>query len=329
MEKTSELYYMNKYKYINLNSVSTGKSEEELAKEEKKRQKELKKKQMQEMCQQKNKKAINISKEKKVIDDTKPGDKKNLDKFPDNYDPSYVESAWNAWWQKENFFKVDLQEGKNKPRDKRFIMLLPPPNVTGSLHLGHAMMGAIEDTIIRYKRLKGYTSLWVPGVDHAGIATQSVVEKKILKDEGKYRKDFTREEFVKRVWQWKEEYGNKIMEQFTGLGVSFDLSRQFFTLDEDKEAFIQLFEKGILYREKRIVNWCCALQTAISDVEMEEFEIPKPIKLSIPGHKDTYEFGVLIDFAYKLKKDPSKEIIVSTTRIETMLGDTAMIDIKI
>ena len=132
-----------------------------------------------------NKKAINISKEKKVIDDTKPGDKKNLDKFPDNYDPSYVESAWNAWWQKENFFKVDLQEGKNKPRDKRFIMLLPPPNVTGSLHLGHAMMGAIEDTIIRYKRLKGYTSLWVPGVDHAGIATQSVVEKKILKDEGK------------------------------------------------------------------------------------------------------------------------------------------------
>ena len=208
-------------------------------------------------------------------------------------------------------------------------MILPPPNVTGSLHLGHALMGAIEDTIIRYKRLKGYTSLWVPGTDHAGIATQSVVEKKILKTEGKFRTDFTREEFVKRVWEWKEEYGNKIMEQFNKLGVSFDLSRQYFTMDKERsksvqEAFIQLFERGILYRSKRMVNWCCALQTAISDVELENLELSQPTKLTIPGHKGTYEFGVLIDFAYKFKKDPSKEIIVSTTRIETMLGDTAV-----
>ena len=328
MEKTNELYFLNKYKYLTLSS-SSGKTEEELSKEEKRKQKELKKKQMQEICQQKTKKSMNLPKEKKIIDDTKPGEKKNLDNFPDNYDPSYVESAWNTWWQKEAFFKVDLKAAQNLPKDKRFIMLLPPPNVTGSLHLGHSMMGAIEDTIIRYKRLKGYSALWVPGVDHAGIATQSVVEKKVLKDEGKYRTDFTREEFLKKIWDWKEEYGNRIMEQFNKLGVSFDLSRQFFTLDEQRsksvqEAFIQLFEKGILYREKRIVNWCCALQTAISDVEMEELEIPKPIKLSIPKHKDTYEFGVLIDFAYKLKKDPSKEIIVSTTRIETMLGDTAV-----
>ena len=208
-------------------------------------------------------------------------------------------------------------------------MILPPPNVTGSLHLGHALMGAIEDTIVRYKRLKGYVSLWVPGTDHAGIATQSVVEKKILKDEGKYRTDFTREDFVKRVWEWKEEYGNRIMEQFDKLGVSFDLSRQYFTMDKERsksvqEAFVQLFDRGILYRAKRMVNWCCALQTAISDVELEDLEIPQPTKLSIPGHKGTYEFGVLIDFAYKFKKDPSKEIIVSTTRIETMLGDTAV-----
>ena len=329
MEKTNEIYFLNKYKYLNVSSTSSGKSEEELAKEEKKRQKELKKKQMQEMCQQKNKKGISLTKEKTVIDDTKPGEKKNLEKFPDTYDPTYVENSWYAWWQKEGFYKVDLKAAQNLPRDKRFIMLIPPPNVTGSLHLGHAMMVAIEDTIIRYKRLKGFASLWVPGVDHAGIATQSVVEKKILKNEGKYRKDFTREEFVKRVWEWKEEYGNKIMEQFTSLGVSFDSSREFFTLDEQRtksvqEAFINLFERGILYRAKRMVNWCCALQTAISDVEMEELEIPKPTKLSIPGHKDTYEFGVLIDFAYKLKKDPSKEIVVSTTRIETMLGDTAV-----
>ena len=187
MEKSNELYFMNKYKYLNLSEASSGKTEEELAKEEKRKQKELKKKQMQETCKQKNKKvALNISKNKKIIDETKPGEKKNLDKFPDNYDPSYVESAWNAWWQKESFFKVDLSKAKEHPRDKRFIMLLPPPNVTGSLHLGHAMMGAIEDAIIRYKRLKGFSSLWVPGVDHAGISTQSVVEKKLLKDEGKY-----------------------------------------------------------------------------------------------------------------------------------------------
>jgi len=329
MDKSNELYFLNKYKYLNLSETSSGKTEEELSKEEKKRQKELKKKQMQELCQQKNKKAINLTKEKKVLDDTKPGEKKNLDKFPDNYDPAYVESAWNAWWQKKSFFKVDLKQAKEHPRDKRFIMLLPPPNVTGSLHLGHAMMGAIEDTIIRYKRLKGFSSLWVPGVDHAGISTQSVVEKKILKNEGKYRTDFTREEFVKRVWEWKEEYGNRIMEQFERLGVSFDLSRMFFTLDQQRskgvqEAFIQLYERGILYRAKRIVNWCCALQTAISDIELEEIEINQPTKLSIPRHKGTYEFGVLIDFAYKLKKDPTKEIVVSTTRIETMLGDTAV-----
>ena len=324
MMKSSEIYYLNKYKYPSQGG-------EVDSKEEKMRLKELKKKQMQEMCQQKNKKAtLNLSNVKKYVDQTKPGDKKILTgEFPENYDPSYVESAWNAWWQKEEFFKVTLQDALKQPRDKRFVMVLPPPNVTGSLHLGHALMGAIEDTIIRYKRIKGYVSLWVPGTDHAGIATQSVVEKKILKDEGKYRTDFTREDFVKRVWEWKEEYGNKIMEQFTKLGVSFDLSRQYFTMDKERsksvqEAFIQLYERGILYREKRMVNWCCALQTAISDVELEDLEINQPTKLSIPRHKDKYEFGVLIDFAYKLKKDPSKEIIVSTTRIETMLGDTAV-----
>jgi len=294
-------------------------------------QKELKKKQMQELCQKKNKKATSgLANVKKYIDKTKPGEKKDLSgELPEYYDPSYVESAWDDWWQKEQFFKVELKEALKVPREKRFVMLLPPPNVTGSLHLGHALMTAIEDTITRYKRLKGFVPLWVPGVDHAGISTQSVVEKKLLKDEGKYRNEYTREDFVKRVWEWKEEYGNRIMEQFKKMGVSFDLSRCFFTMDEDrcksvKEAFIQLFERGTLYRAKRIVNWCCALQTAISDIEMEELEVPNPTKLSIPRHKGLYEFGVLIDFAYKLKKDPSKEIIVSTTRIETMLGDTAV-----
>ena len=335
MEKTNELYYLNKYKYLNQFNQGDTKTKEEkckedISKEEKLRQKELKKKQMQELCKQKNKKDLSKIQKKIYEDKTKPGEKKDLSgEVPKEYVPSYVESAWNSWWQKEGFFKIDTKEALKKPREKRFVMILPPPNVTGSLHLGHALMGAIEDTIVRYKRLKGYSSLWVPGTDHAGIATQSVVEKKLLKNEGKYRTDFTREEFVKKVWEWKEEYGNRIMEQFDKLGVSFDLSRPFFTLDSKlskavQEAFIQLFEKGILYRAKRMVNWCCALQTAISDVEMEDLEITQPTKLTIPKHSGTYEFGVLIDFAYKLKKDPSKEIIVSTTRIETMLGDTAV-----
>lgn len=345
MEKTSDLYILHKYKYLDAdnaekdfrqsNKGETGKDSkkdaEKLAKEEKMRQKELKKKQMQEQCQQKNKKAnINLTNAKKYVDNTKPGEKKDLSgELPENYDPSYVESAWGAWWRKEGFFKVNLEDAKKKPRDKRFVMILPPPNVTGSLHLGHTLMGAIEDAITRFKRLKGYASLWVPGTDHAGIATQSVVEKKILKTEGKYRTDFSREEFVKRVWKWKEEYGGKIMEQFDKLGVSFDLSRVYFTMDEErsksvKEAFIQLYERGILYRAKRMVNWCCALQTAISDCELEDLELDKPTMLTIPQHSGKYEFGVLIDFAYKLKKDPNKEIIVSTTRIETMLGDTAV-----
>ncbi len=246
-----------------------------------------------------------------------------------SYDPQYVEAAWDAWWSKKKFFQVNLEKAKEVPRDKRFIMLLPPPNVTGSLHLGHTLMGAIEDSITRWKRMKGLVSLWVPGTDHAGIATQSVVEKKLLKEQGKYRNDFTREEFLEKVWEWKNEYGNKIFEQFRKIGVSFDLSRNFFTMDEARsksvvEAFIQLHERGILYRDERMVNWCCALKTAISDVEMEDLELDGPKLLSVPHHKEKYEFGVLIDFAYKLKYDPTNEIIVSTTRIETMLGDVAV-----
>lgn len=246
-----------------------------------------------------------------------------------SYDPQYVEAAWDSWWAKKKFYEVDIKTAKEAPRDKRFIMLLPPPNVTGSLHLGHTLMGAIEDSITRYKRMKGYVSLWVPGTDHAGIATQSVVEKKLLKEQNKYRSDFTREEFLEKVWEWKNEYGNKIFEQFRKLGVSFDLSRNFFTMDEQRsksvvEAFIQLHERGLLYRSERMVHWCCSLKTAISDVEIEDLELDGPKMLPIPQHKDKYEFGVLIDFAYKLKEDPSKEIIVSTTRIETMLGDVAV-----
>ena len=151
---------------------------------------------------------------KKDENKTIPGEKKDISEpMPDSYDPSYAECAWDAWWQKKRFFEVDIQQAKKMGKDKTFIMLLHHPNVTGSLHLGHTLMGAIEDGITRWKRLKGYVSLWVPGTDHAGIGTQSVVEKKLLKDFGKYRSDFTREEFLAKVWEWKNEYGNRIMDQ--------------------------------------------------------------------------------------------------------------------
>jgi valyl-tRNA synthetase len=249
--------------------------------------------------------------------------------MPPSYDPTYTECAWDDWWIQKKFFEVNLEEAKKLPRDKRFIMLLPPPNVTGSLHLGHTLMGAIEDSITRWKRMKGFSSLWVPGTDHAGIATQSVVEKKLLKEQGKYRSDFTREQFLEKVWEWKNEYGNRICEQFRRTGVSFDTSRDFFTMDAPRSegvvhAFVDLHERGLLYRAERMVHWCCALKTAISDVEIDELELEGSTLLPVPLHKGKYEFGVLIDFAYKLKEDPTKEIIVSTTRIETMLGDVAV-----
>ena len=180
MEESSESYVLNKYKY----QAPAQKTKEELAKE-KALAKELKKKQMQEACKPKTATA-QIKKVVKYTDKTVPGDKKDFSQpMPESYDPAYVESAWDAWWQKKGFFKANVEEAKQKPRDKRFIMILPPPNVTGSLHLGHTLMGAIEDAIVRYKKLKGYSALWVPGTDHAGIATQSVVEKKLLKEEGK------------------------------------------------------------------------------------------------------------------------------------------------
>lgn len=350
--QASEMNILTKYKYVsrlaNLTksvvqssgiltvdskaNFSTGLDEKAREKAAKDEAKAEKKRQMMLACQpgaNKAKKAPVKSKEV-FVNKTPVGEKKDMTApIADSYDPTAVEAAWDAWWAKKKFFEVDLKQALNKPKDQRFIMLLPPPNVTGSLHLGHTLMGAIEDSITRWRRMKGFVSLWVPGTDHAGIATQSVVEKKILKETGKYRSDFTREEFLKKVWEWKNEYGNRIFEQFRRLGVSFDLSRNFFTMDDQrsesvKHAFIDLFDRGILYRSERMVHWCCALKTAISDVELDEIELNGPTMLAVPMHKDKVEFGVLHDFAYKVKDDPTKEIIVSTTRIETMLGDVAV-----
>jgi valyl-tRNA synthetase len=157
-------------------------------------------------------------------------------------------------------------------------MVIPPPNVTGSLHLGHALTTAVEDTITRWNRMKGKVTVWIPGTDHAGIATQSVVEKRLKKNEGITRHDLGREEFIKKVWEWKNLYGNKITSQIRYLGASVDWSREAFTMDNNlsravTEAFVKFYEDGLLYRDTRLINWSCALQSAISEIEVDYIDL--------------------------------------------------------
>jgi len=274
-------------------------------------------------------------KEKTVIlyeKDTPPGEKKDVSgQMPDQYSPRYVEAAWYPWWEKAGFFKPEFNcPDLTKPNPKgQFVIVIPPPNVTGTLHLGHALTTAVEDTLTRWHRMKGRTTLWAPGCDHAGIATQVVVEKKIWRTEGKTRHDLGREEFVNRVWQWKNEKGDRIYDQLKMLGASVDWTRTTFTMDPKMsraviEAFITLFDRGLIYRANRLVNWCCTLKSAISDIEVEKMEIPGRTLLSVPGYQQKVEFGVLIHFAYKIEGSEDDEIVVATTRIETMLGDTAI-----
>ncbi|EFN82871.1 valine--tRNA ligase [Harpegnathos saltator] len=263
--------------------------------------------------------------------DTPPGERKDIScPLPDTYSPQYVEAAWYAWWEKEGFFKPEYG-GKDifKENPKRkLVIIMPPPNVTGFLHLGHALTNAVEDAIVRWNRMKGLTTLWDPGCDHAGIATQVVVEKKLWKEEKKSRHDIGREEFIKKIWQWKHEKGNRIYSQLRKIGSSCDWSRVFFTMEPKlykavTEAFVRLHDEGIIYRSNRLVNWSCALKSAISDIEVDKMELSGRTLLSIPGYKKKVEFGVLISFAYQLI-DSDDKIVVATTRIETMLGDTAV-----
>ncbi|KAF9963240.1 hypothetical protein BGZ65_004990 [Modicella reniformis] len=208
-------------------------------------------------------------------------------------------------------------------------MLTPPPNVTGSLHIGHALTASIQDSLVRWRRMRGESVSWVPGMDHAGISTQTVVEKKLMRERQLTRHDIGREAFIQQIWDWKELHGDKITQQLKRLGTSMDWERSFFTLDESrteavKSSFIQLFRDGLVYRDTRLVNWCCALETVISDIEVEYEDIAGRTMLSVPGHLKKVEFGVLHDFAYKVDGDDSQELVVSTTRIETMLGDEAV-----
>ncbi|XP_030375172.1 valine--tRNA ligase isoform X2 [Scaptodrosophila lebanonensis] len=262
---------------------------------------------------------------------TAPGEKKDISgALPDAYSPRFVEAQWYSWWEKQGFFKPEYGRdsiGEANPNGK-FIMVIPPPNVTGSLHLGHALTNAIEDAITRYHRMKGRTTLWVPGCDHAGIATQVVVEKLLWRDEKLSRHDLGREKFIERIWTWRREKGGRIYDQLKSLGSSYDWTRVAFTMDPKlcravTEAFVRLHEEGSIYRSSRLVNWSCSLRSAISDIEVDKVEIPGRTFLSIPGYEEKVEFGVLIKFAYKVEGS-DEEIIVATTRIETMLGDTAV-----
>ena len=229
------------------------------------------------------------------------------------YNPKEVEDKIYQLWEKSGFFNPDKLPKRHK---KPYTIVIPPPNVTGELHIGHALNATIQDILIRQKRMQGYKTLWLPGTDHAGIATQNVVEKKLRK-EGKTRFDLGREEFIKEVWKWKEEYGSKILNQFKKLGSSCDWSRTRFTMDKDyekavQEAFLHYHKKGWIYKGKRIVNWCKRCATSLSDLELEYKE----------------EKGNLWFIKYPLAEKSQtlnpKFIVVATTRPETMLGDTAV-----
>ncbi len=225
------------------------------------------------------------------------------------YNPKEVEDRVYKYWLKSGFFNPDnLPKTAKKP----WTIVIPPPNVTGRLHMGHALNSTIQDILIRWKRMQGFKTLWLPGTDHAGIATQNVVEKKLEK-EGLTKFDLGRKKFIEEVWRWKEEYGNIILGQLKKLGASCDWSRTRFTMDKDysravKKAFLHYYKKGWIYQGRRVINWCPRCGTSLSDLELEYKE----------------EKGKLWYIKYPLKKGDNNFIIVATTRPETMLGDTAV-----
>ncbi|CAB4495485.1 hypothetical protein RhiirA5_347413 [Rhizophagus irregularis] len=265
------------------------------------------------------------------IDNTPPGEKKDMSKpMASAYNPKAVEAAWYAWWENQGFFKPELTpDGKPKP-EGIFVVPAPPPNVTGSLHIGHGLTVAIQDTLSRWNRMLGKTVLFNPGIDHAGISTQSVVEKKLWVEKKQTRHDLGREAFVNEIWKWKNKYGDRIHSQLKRLGGSYDWERAVFTMDEKPsraviETFCRLQEEGIVYRSTRLINWCVRLNTSLSNLEVENKEISGRILLSVPGYdpEEKFEFGVLTSFGYPIENSDEK-IVVATTRPETMLGDTGI-----
>uniref|UniRef100_A0A672KK87 valine--tRNA ligase n=1 Tax=Sinocyclocheilus grahami TaxID=75366 RepID=A0A672KK87_SINGR len=229
-----------------------------------------------------------------------------LSPLPDSYSPQFVEAAWYSWWEKQGFFKPEYGNVSEPNPCGVFMMCIPPPNVTGSLHLGHALTNAIQDCLTRWHRMRGETTLWNPGCDHAGIATQVVVEKKLMKERKMSRHDLGRENFIQEVWKWKNEKGDRIYHQLKKLGSSLDWDRACFTMDDKlsfavQEAFIRMHEEGVIYRSKRLVNWSCTLNSAISDIEVDKKELIGRTLLPVPGYNEKIEFGVLVSFSYKVE----------------------------
>jgi len=263
--------------------------------------------------------------------ETPHGQKKDLSQpMAKEYDPECVEHAWAAWWEKEGFFTPNADDAINTCDSQKFVMVIPPPNVTGTLHLGHALTCAIEDALTRWHRMCGHQTLWVPGTDHAGIATQSVVERLLYKKEKITRHDLGREKFLERVWDWKTTNGNRITTQLRRVAASVDWTRESFTMDKKlsravEEAFIRFHDQGLIYRDNRLVNWCPHLRTALSDLEVDHEDIPGKTMLTIPGYDEKVEVGVLCEFKYHVKGGGADDfLVVATTRLETMLGDTAV-----
>src|SRR3954470_22550110 len=228
--------------------------------------------------------------------------------IPKTYDPKEAERSHYAHWEERGYFAPEINKDPGAPV---FTIVIPPPNVTGSLHLGHALQHTMMDVLTRHKRMLGYRTLWLPGMDHAGISTQLMVTRQIKK-EGLTRHDLGREKFVERIWQWKQEYGGQILSQMRREGASVDWSRLKFTMDEDlsravREVFVRLYDEGMIYRGNRIVNWCPTDQTVLSDLEVEKLP----------------QAGKLYYLQYPLKGS-ERRITVATTRPETMLGDTAV-----
>lgn len=235
-----------------------------------------------------------------------PSMTENIPNLPTQYEPQATEGKWQKYWEIKQVFKADPDKG-----GEPFSMVIPPPNVTGSLHMGHALGQTIMDIIVRYHRMTGKNTLWVPGTDHASIAVHVMIERELQK-EGKTRQDLTREEFLQRAWEWKENSGGAIVHQIRRLGLSVDWSRERFTMDEGLskaviEAFVKLFEEGLIYRGNYLVNWCPASQSAVSDLEVDNRKVQ----------------GNLWHFRYPLT-DGSGYVQVATTRPETMLGDTGV-----
>ena len=226
--------------------------------------------------------------------------------LPKGYEFEEVEKRWYRLWLEQKTFEATTDDGK-----EAFSIVIPPPNVTGVLHIGHALNNTLQDVLVRYHRMKGENTLWVPGTDHAGIATQNVVERQ-LADEESSRHDLGREKFIERVWQWREEKGGTIINQLKRMGASCDWDRERFTMDEGlsvavRKVFVQLYEEGLIYLGNYITNWCPRCQTALADLEVEHEE------------KDGNLYHILYPFS-----DGEGGLIVATTRPETMLGDTAV-----